>query len=147
MANTTAMLANPLRWNDQRRTRCRDAGGRSLSLAHGSLSKSASQLSGHYDKTLEATRGSRVCNWGSLVKTCRVRSINTVSGLACVFDIPTATRMSIAPQLQEQIVGAYIALQKPVYARCWIFGESIQNGKGMMRRASIRVPNLPSSKF
>ena len=27
-----------------------------------------------------------------------------------------------------------------------MFGESIQNGKGMRRRAGIRVPNLPSSK-
>lgn len=55
--------------------------------------------------------------------------------------------MSIAQQLQEQVVGASIAWQKPAYARCWMFGESIQNGKGMMLRAGIRVPNLPPSKF
>jgi hypothetical protein len=38
-------------------------------------------------------------------------------------------------------------LEKPAYARCWMFGESIQKGKGTMLRVGISVPNLPSSKF
>jgi hypothetical protein len=117
-------------------------------LAHVSLSR-FSQLSGHYDKTFKTTRGSRGMQLGIIGEDMPTRehkhSLGT--GLSYMSEGAPATRMSIAQQLQEQVVSASLPGKSQHMRVCWMFGESIQNGRGMRRRAGIRVPNLPSSKI
>ena len=108
-----------------------------------------SQLSGHYDKTFKPTRGSRGMQLGIIGEDMPTRehkhSLGT--GLSYISEGAPATRMSIAQQLQEQVVSASLPGKSQHMRVCWMFGESIQNGRGMRRRAGIRVPNLPSSRI